>query len=733
MGTAGWIVVAVLLATAWPVAGAVGTLDAGSDATDRPADGGVRAPAALAGASTAPAQETPGNNSSVAHRDPDEVADESAPGAVEEWLAREVGGAGGVDLSDEDRRRARELVESDPELADLAAQYGEGAGDRQVEGSDALGAAQRQFFADVQRYRDAHGAYERAREGNRTDRERRLAHRLERHAAAVNRSARLLDGSDAELGSAERVEEANRSRTVARVRDNVTASQVSVRDRTLVRTRLNVIADDPSGSFADPVRLAGQLRTADGDPLANETVTVAVGGQVYDATTDATGGFAFDYRPTLDAAGERDRTVWFLPANDSAYRRASDAVTFAVERVSPTVAIATHTESVGYGDPFRVAGTVAAGGEGVPNVPVAVTVDGVALATVATDANGSFDARAPLPANVSAGERRVRVRLAVGDSNGTASANDSRAASANRAGGPSGASGADGTPWSDLLAAESDALDGPAALAPANASASVSVESTPTELSISRVEPLEASAFVTGRLVAGDGAPVANETVALRVDGASAGNVSTDDAGRFAATVGLPSNETDGSALQVVAAFASPGNLDRARATARVPRSSADGGLPVDPLELGVAGLLGVAAVGVAVWRFRTGTFSPETGAPDDGAGERESGGAGWGSPEVFLDAATAALDDGAYDAAAGAAYASVRRRLAAGEAGVDRPAGARTHWEFYADCRAADLSADRLERLERLTAIYERAAFAPESVSADEASEAVDVARSVA
>ena len=744
MGTTGWVVAvfAVLSATAGPVAGA-GSLDAASDPAERAFDAlrespgalvetrvrSARAPAASARAATALAQQPPENNTTIAHRDPEDLGDEVAPSALESWLAREMSGSGGIDLSDEDRERARELVESDPELADLAARYATGDADPQADGSDVLGAAQRQFFADVQRYRDALDEYERAGAANRTDRERRLAHRLERRAAAVNRSARLLTGSDAELGATDRDAGANLTRTVERVRANVTASQMAVRERTLVRTRLAVAASDSVGSFADPVALSGRLRTAGGDPVANETVTLAVGRQVRDVTTDAAGRFAFDYRPTFDAAGERDRTVWFLPANDSAYHRASAAATFAVEPTTPTVTLANHTESVAYGESVAVAGSVAAGGEDVPNVPVAVSAGGVRLATVATGSNGAFYASARLPANVSAGDRRVRVRLAVGDSNRATGANGSGAGL-----GAPGASRLGETPWGGLLVAESDASDGPPALAPANASGRVTVESTATDLSIARVDPLEASAFVTGRLVTSDGAPVANQTVALRADGAPAASVTTNDTGGFAATVGLAANATDDSRVRVTAQFGAPGNLDPARANATVSRSGSEPDLPVDPLELGAAGVLGMAAVGVAVWRFRSGGAEPfEQDGSDGEAGDgRDSGESGRDSSATLLDAATSALDEGAYDAAVGAAYASARRRLA-GEAGVDRPAGARTHWEFYADCRAADLPDDRLDELESLTATYERAAFAPESVSAEEASEAVELARSLA
>ena len=751
-GTAGWIVtiVALLSMTAGPVTEA-GSLAAASDPVERQAGplagpsaalvdtSGIEALATLArapatGAPTARTQRTPENNTTVAHRNPDDFADESASGPLEAWFAREVSESGGIDLSEADRERARELVESDPELADLAARYATGDADQQADEADVLDAAQRQFFADVQRYRDALDEYERARTADRTDRERRLAHRLERRAAAVNRSARLLVESDAELGEGESRTDAgaNLTRTVERVRANVTASQVAVREQTLVGTGLAVAANDSVGSFADPISLAGRLRTADGDPVANETVTLAVGRQTREVTTDAAGRFAFDYRPTFDAAGERDRTVWFLPANDSAYRRASDAATFGVESTTPTVTLANYTETVAYGESVAVAGSVAAGGEDVPNVPVAVSADGVRLATTSTGSNGAFYANASLPANVSAGDRRVRVRLALGDSNRTG-ADESGAGVGERVG-ASGASRIGETPWAGLLAAETEAADGPPALAPANATARLTVEATATDLSIARVDPLEASAFVTGRLVTSDGEPVANRTVALRANGTSAANATTNDTGEFAATVGLAGNATDDSPVRVTAAFAAPGNLDPARANATVSRSSSETALPVDPLELGAAGLLGMAAVGVAVWRFRSsGAESFEQDGGDRETGDDRDADGSRDSSDALLDAATGALDEGAHDAAVGAAYASVRRRLAAGELGVDPPAGARTHWEFYADCRAADLPDDRLDELESLTATYERAAFAPESVSADAAGEAVEVARSFA
>lgn len=753
-GTAGVAVVFALLAVTVPViAGASGGGASEPAVTSASEQGTVTdgRPSTAFAQATAPTE----NNSTVSHRNPSEVSGDSNLSDVERWLAGEMTGrlVESINVSASDRARARKLIGNDSEYARLADQYADVAGDsapgsvdRRLGRFGVVGAVQRHFLADVQRYRQGYRRYRRAREANRSIRTRRLAHLLERRASTVNRSARLLNRSYANL-SAERGEFRNVTRTIGDIRANVTATQQTVRDQTLVRTRLSVRSKQSTASFTDPAVLAGRLLTADGRPVGEQTVALRIGNRTRNVTTDATGRFEVTYRPTLAAVGTESRTVAFRPANASVYRRSNASVRFAVEQVAPTVAVSTRNRTVRYNETLAVAGNVSTGGVGVPGVPLAVTVGGVQLERARTGPNGSFDVRTRLPANVSTGSRLVRVRLPV-RANGSVSGRLDGQFSGRRAGLLSGKTGSnapgrlDGPLSGRTDGSSSSRPDAPLtgrALAPANASGRVGVAATPTELSITEVQPLDRTAFVSGRLLAADGSPLANRTVSLRVGNAVVETATTNETGGFATTVDLPDDGLDDrSSVRVVAAFSMAGNLDSSRANATVTLSSGETAALDGYLRLGVAGLLGVAVVGVVVWRVRSGGASLDGGGEgaDGRVSERTTRGAHRRSPEALLGAATEALDGDEYDAAVVAAYASVRERHRRadqfdaddGPGDASRP---RTHWEFVADSRTGGLSDERVADLERLVSTYERAAFAAESVAADDAVTAVEAARS--
>jgi len=694
------VVLAFLVATAFaPVAGA--STGAVSDAaTTRTVD----APdAAVSGLATAQ-REPPGrNNSTVAHRNPDEVSDEGNLSDVQTWLAREMAGqlSRSVNASEEDRERARQLVGNDSEYARLAEQYGE-----VTEGSSGeatgrnrfseVGLLQQEFFTNVQEYRETYRTYEEVRSGNATSenepsrnatlRTRRLAHELERRADSVNRTAVRLNRSYRNLSSA-RQDGQNFTRTIGRIRGNVTETQISVRNRTLVRTELSVRTEQSAASFADPATLVGRLRTANGTPVADRNVTLKIDNRTLRTATDEDGRFRVEYRPILASAGERERSVSFRPGNESLYAGADASVRFSVERVAPTVTVSTSSGTVRYGEALAVEGRVAADGVGAPDVPLVLTVGGVPVERLRTEANGSFEAAPRLPANVSAGSRQVRVRLAL-----------------------------------DNVTRN----DGPIALAPANATAPVAVESTPTSLSITEARTLDDSVSVTGRLLAADERPVPNRTVSVVVGETTVGTATTNANGEFATAVELPESVRAGAEVSVIVRYFEGGNLESSRTDATVSLPDSDSALSDDTVPLGMAGLLFLTVFGVAVWRLRA--DDAETLAAERADDAEEIAGVARRSPEELLDSATASLDAGAFDAAVVTAYAAVRSRF--DETLESRHP--RTHLEFYAACRDADLPDDRLETLAQLTERYERAAFASESVSETEAEEALRLAESL-
>ncbi|WP_276302464.1 hypothetical protein [Halorussus lipolyticus] len=645
--------------------------------------------------STAPRR----NDSAVPHRNPRAVSEESDLGEVQTWLVREMSGelSRSANESEENRERARRLVDNDSEYARLADQYAEltnGTPGENAEDSrfSTVGLLQREFFAELESYRETYRTYRQARDlnatrTNSTVRTRRLAHRLERRAESVNRTAIRLNRSYANLSSARQGRFRHVTRTIGRLRANVTDAQMTVRNQTLVRTDLSIRTEESTVSFANPATLVGRLRTANGTPVADRNVTLRIGNRTLDATTDASGRFSLAYRPTLASVGERRRSVAFRPDNESMYVGANASVRLAVQRVTPTVGLSTSPGRVSYDEALTVEGRVGTDGVGAPAVPLVVTVGGVRVALLQTGPDGSFEASRRLPANVSTGDRQVRVRL-----------------------GPDAVSRDGG---------------GRGSLAPANATVPIRVESTPTSLSITEARTLDESAFVAGRLVAGSDRPVPNRTVSVVVGGTTITTARTNATGAFAATVELPERARSGGAGRVVVRYSEIGNLESARANDTL-SSVGSGPVLSDDLPLGVAGLVFLTVFGVVVWRLRSEDphgFAEETRESDGDAEIARH------SSEKLFDSAVSSLDAGAFDAVVVLTYAAVRSEF--GEEVHSQ--GPQTHLEFAAVCRDADLLGDAdLETLARLTELYECAAFASGSVSEAEAREALELAESL-
>jgi hypothetical protein len=677
----------------------------------------ARAPLASRGATGRAPGENDSANATVRHRNPGRVGEESRASDVGSWLQDRMVErlVRSVDVSERNADRARRLVGNDSEFDEFADKYAELRGESPGEGRnlsalDGVGAIQSAFLADVTEYRTTLRRYQRVRENGTTARERRLAHALERRLAAVNRSAASLrrsygtvsSGPAASSGratsSARRNATANAARQIEAVREDVLATQRTVRNRTLVRTTLSVEAVSADRSFTDRVTLRGRLVTAaSGDPVSSREVRLRVENRTVRTATNATGHFAVGYRPTLASVGDRTRTVQFRPANSSRYLRANASARFGVERVEPAVRIGNYTRSVGFGDSLTVAGTVAAANVSTGGVGVVATLAGVPVGRTTTEPNGSLALRTDVPANVSTGEREVRVRLA-----------NSR-------------------------------------FGAANATAPVTVEPTATDLSLTEVRRVDENLFVSGRLTAPDGAPLPNRTVQLAVGGTAVDTVTTNATGGYAEVVSVPSSASDGANATVNASYAPVGeNLRPSRAAATVAFETTEETGFDYALALRVVGLLGLAVIGVVLARRLgddwglTDDRTPASAESDrsttvpadadrsadallDAAAERLDG-------SVADDAPPHATDAAAADEAALLAYAAVRKRLG----GSVRHSAAGTHWEFYADCREEGLPADRLGDLKRLTETYERAAFAPESVSGSEAIRAVETGRAV-
>ncbi|WP_128478731.1 hypothetical protein [Halorussus pelagicus] len=640
---------------------------------------------------TAAPGENDSTNATVEHRNPGRVGETNASD-VESWLQDRMVErlVRSIDVSERDSERARRLVGNDSQFEEFADKYAELKGeasseDRNLSDLDGVGAIQSAFLADVRDYRTALRRYQRVRENETVERERRLAHELERRLAAVNRSSVALQRSYANVSS-EGNATANATRQIETVRTDVLATQRTVRNQTLVRTDLSVETVAPNGSFTDRVTLRGRLLTAaNASAISDRNVTLRIENRSVEARTNETGHFEVAYRPTLTSVGDRNRTVRYQPANASRYLHDNASVRFGVERVNPEFELTNYTQSAGFGDSLAVEGTVTAGNVTTGEVPVVATLAGFPIGQATTGPNGSFALTTTVPANLSTGERPVRVRLA-----------DPR-------------------------------------FRAANATVSVAVEPTATDLS-TEARRANGSLLVSGRLTTDGGTPLGNRTLQLAVNGTAVGTVTTNATGGYAGVVPVPSSVSDSPSARVRAAYSPVGeNLNASSAADIVTFERTERG-PFDyPLVLRVAGLLGIAAIGVVLarrlggndWRLRDDSTPGSSESPEADLSATIPADTGR-SADALLDAATDRAADDAYDAAALLAYAAVRKRL---DGSVGR-ASAETHWEFYADCREAGLREDRLADLEQLTETYERAAFAAESVSEREAGDAVESAQ---
>lgn len=660
-------------------------------------DGGANGTAdATANATTGGAA----NRTTVYHRNPEEVG--GGVSEAEVWLASEMADrlSRSVDLSQSQRQRARQLVSNSSEYAELAQEYAaatDGSEDGQVATFSDVGIAQRDLLATVGTYRTVHDQYSEARQGDNRTRELRLAHELGRLARDVNRSTADLLDMYANLSSNSSVDLGDTPDRIRSLRTNITRTQREVQEQSLVETRLRIDPVEPNGSFADPLRFEGRLTTGGGEPLADRNVTIEVGNESVEATTDRRGRFALDYRPVEARAEAGVRTIRYRPANASRYASSAQRVRLDVNQVEPNVTISDRPDAVGYGERFVVEGRVGKNGVGAA-VPLNVSVGDVKLNTTESAENGSFRAVAELPANVTAGDRPLRVGVNL----------------------------------------TGRALAGTATTAP------VTVERTATDLSITAARQRENTVLVAGRLTTADGAALENQTVEIRVGDATA-EATTNATGGYGTSVTIPQQVQSESSVEVRAVYEDDeSNLRAAQADATVEVETASSSLPVRETLLRLAGVLGASVVGAFLVRRYKPDQWPSFGddadegaetdpdAPDDGGVADAADPEAEAAFDAALDSARDERDAGAHDAAVVAAYEAVRARL--GESLADRSVtdrSAATHWEFYADCRAAGMADDRLDRLEELTTRYEQAAFAAESVSGETADEAVELASS--
>jgi hypothetical protein len=654
------------------------------------------------------AQQTPTNNTTVErHQNPANGTERGNLSRVTALLADSLGdrlGGSSIRLSREQYDVARRYVgrEYREDLAryfEVAGQTATTSDDRLAERFNETSARQRRLADRLERFDETRRAYRRARQAGNETRAERLARELRRLATEIDETrGSVLEGYRA-ISSRTSVDLSNGSAVLNETVSRRLAEAREIRTAEFTATELEVETDTAVASFLTPVRLRGRL-SSNGTPLADRTVRLAVGDRRLRTETDANGTFDVAYRPVTRPLGTQTIRVRYVPGNESNLQTSNDTVRVTVAQVRPDVAVAVSPAEARYDDRLRVASEVTAGGVAVPSAPVAVYLDGELVATGETTREGEINESVPLSTRTPEGTRTVRV--VVGAENRSVGRGDDTATLT--------------------------VLPSPARL---------SIEAA--LLNRSETAGRARTVLVRGRLATADGTPVADGTIELRVEGAVVGTVRTDGDGRYETTVAIPASRlpktVGGEELLAVRATYAGEETNLEAATERT-------SVLVQAELLSVVGrrfslsqsVAAFLVVGTALALRRRYGRSDEQVAPaaaeGDGtaAGTGDDGGAGEpGEPaRPSLARARRVFDDGRPDAAVRYAYATVRTTLAGAR---DLPTVG-THWEFY---RAwGDAARTHREELQRLTALYERAAFDDRSTGRETAAEALSLAETL-
>ena len=631
------------------------------------------------------------NDSSPTHEDPDEAAGEGDAEAAADWLRDRLErslGESSIHIEQGEYDAASEAVgdEYNETLSRFVEVSGETGREEDAEAAEELESAgedQRQLSKDIEEYDRTYEEYQEAVEAGDTERARDLARDLEELSESIEERSESLDESYDRIDQASDRDVSEQREATERVRSDVESRQQEIRDAEFLATELEVEGTPTEISFTDPMDLSGTLVTEEGDPVANEPITLEIDGQNVTTTTDANGGFTATYRPTVLPLDATQIDVEYVPDPGSPYGTSSASLPVSVEQTDSELEITESTDTVAFDGNVTVEGSVSADGTGADGVPVTVLVDDEPIGEGRTLEDGTFVGNGTLPANVSAGEADVEV-------------------------------------VTDLENA---------ALAESSDTTTVTIEETPSELTMT-VEPFDdRTIYVGGRLTTADGTALEEQTIELDVAGETT-TVETDEDGEYEATVALP-DDASGS-VTVVATYADAGT-NVGDSTAEVSIDVGDdtsglaslgvlgsviAGLEIRDLVLGAGVLVSLVVLGLAVRRARWG----KGGASKNGALGRPMG-RDSESTDGFVDQLRSArrrLGFGEYDRAVEIAYAAVR-------AGINRggPDG-RTHWEFYEGCRSNGLSPEDVDRLGSITERFEHAAFAPYGLSEEEANSAV-------
>ena len=654
-------------------------------------------------------------NNTTQHEDPERIDSGEDVSDVIRWLEGRLAGRLGqstVELNQGQADAARRLLGEEftdqfERYAYVTSQTRTNDDDRTSEQFRETRQKQEEFTTAVQEYRETRDEYEEARRNGNETGARRLARELQRLSRTANRTGGTLRTDYGNLSNGTAADLSEASGAVQNITDEIDQQQAEIVQETFVRTALTLRPDSRRISFLTPLSITGQLAGEDGSTPAERPVRLRIGNQTIRAKTNANGTFTATYRPTLLRAGEQPVTVRYLPRNESVYLGSNGSVTVSVVQVTPDLSVEQPPEPVVFGDQIEVAGTLSAQDIGARGVPVTVRLGGVRLGTVRTTADGTYSFSGHVPAGVDDGERALTVSVSLEDR----------------------------------------------ALASVDRSEQLTVDPTETELTVSGEQITERTVRVRGTLQTADSNGIPDQQIELMVDGQSITTARTNSEGRFTERVSLPAGvvpDESNVSVRLAARYERPSSsllASRARTTLRLRPfagvtngsggvgagvgSAGSGslisipeGIPI-PLAAGTVVMGLFVLVGGAAYRRRGRAAREEEESTDEDPTDLRSIKPPVRSTErssSVLTGANAALEDGDHDTAVKLAYTSLKRTTTER---LELPDG--THWEFVVACRTVGLGEERLDVLARLTETYEQAAFAPRSVSVEDANWVVE------
>lgn len=637
------------------------------------------------------------NTTTPPHENPATVSESGNPDQVAGYLSSQLSGLLGdstLNLSEGQYDQARAVLGDD--YNETLQQYVEVSGDADSDTVESLRTARnntRSLIELREEFEQTRSEYEAAVAAGNTSRARRFARELTRLAEQIDSISVQLTDEYADIENATG-QELEGQETIRLVQETTAEEAQAATTAQLRRTRLQAELNTTRFSFYNPAQLTGQLQTANGTPIRNESVTITVGSRVHTVSTSNAGTFSLTYRPVSASLTTSAFPVSYLPADDSVYLESNATVTGSIMRQTPTtVSVEVPNRTIEYGTPFLVTGRAYAGeNTSLGDVPIVATVAGQQVGTTTTAPNGSFsfDGRLQSPI-IASGSQQLRASL----------------------------------PF------RNQSLVGSTTTVP------VEITPAPTQLTVNTTPPESTTASVTvnGALRLQTGEPLAGQQIDIFVNGTRIGSVQTTATGQYETTlqqsiVDLPPNATISVQFDGGDTALGP---SRASAVLTLPTSaSAQSSLiamiTAQPALVGGGTILAVVSAGLLIVSLRresswlsgedtvtspaaqtssADVYNSQTNSPPSQA-------------QTLLTAAEDALASGDATKAVQIAYSGLRSALADDVAVT----GDETHWEFYQKCQSGDVNS--LSTVYEITTAYELATFASEPISTQAAEETV-------